>query len=466
MILNGFALNLFYIYRNDEKKRDEEFRKFLTEYEDAVHNAYYTSVVEGRNDFLGYKLIARANGGAFGSVFQAVDASGEMVAIKVLHAEKLDDPDFYRNFRRGVNSLKILTDRKISGIVKFNDAVEIPPALIMEWIDGATLSDAVHLPFMQDWRARLGIMNRLSKILLTSHALPERVLHRDLRPANIMLRDFHTTPENMDLIVLDFDLSWHKGAEDHSVMYSPAMGYLAPEQRRKIGKSTTRTTLVDSYGFGMVMYYVISRRDPIPDMHRIEAWKIELDRATGSDYCSDLRCVPKRIARLIYNCTLENQNERMQMSQIHGELQSLLDYIDNPKELSSLSVLAEELAVRVEHMQGYTWNAQLSKAELHASAERRTSISADIPNGNLVLVIDWLNAGTQEWAQINRLLEKGVPMMADKLKKVGWKISQTKQSRSFHMQGTISAADLVEDIDAHAKVLDKALSHAFSMAGL
>lgn len=68
---------------------------------------------------MGYSLQSRADGGAFGNVFHAIDDEGNSVAIKILHAEKLSNQDFYKNFRRGANSLKILSERKVDGIVGF-----------------------------------------------------------------------------------------------------------------------------------------------------------------------------------------------------------------------------------------------------------------------------------------------------------------------------------------------------------
>jgi eukaryotic-like serine/threonine-protein kinase len=464
-MLNSHAQHLFFEYKDDESKRDELFRGFLTKYEDAVHNAYSISTASGKNKFLGYDLVKRANGGAFGSVFQAYDQEANAVAIKILHAEKLGDIGFYRNFRRGVNSLKILSEHEVSGIVRFIDAVEIPPVLVMEWIEGATLADIVHQGGLSTWREKLIVMKRLADILRESHALPERVLHRDLRPANVMLRDFHTNPEKLDLVVLDFDLSWHRGAEDHSIMYSPALGYLAPEQRRRIPKATTRTSLVDSYGFGMVMFFVMTGRDPIPDAHLIPSWRDELESGITINFCRDWHCIPRRIARLILGAVKEDQNSRLEMSQIQSELQSLLDYIDSPKVLSSVSVLTEELAMRTEHMQGYTWEEQSSKAVFQATPERCIELQADVSASIIVVNIKWQNAGTQDWGQISRLLEKGYPKLLESLKYSGWDVVHSKASRSFVVTGKIYAVSVADNLENVAKELDKAIGYAFSMAG-
>jgi len=466
-LLNTEANRIFKEYQSSPSEvRDKRFKQFLEEYDDAIHNAYHTSTAPGKNKFLGYHLIARADGGAFGNVFQATNDEGKIVAIKVLHADKLGNADFYKNFRRGVNSLRILADRRVDGIVNFIEAVEIPPSLIMEWIDGATLAQAAHQPALDDWSVRVAILHKLATILAHSHALPERVLHRDLRPANIMLRDFYTEPEKLDVVVLDFDLSWHKGAEDHSVMYSPAMGYLAPEQRRHIGRTTARSALVDSYGFGMVAYFLVARHDPIPDQHLIANWGESLVKIARANACQRLRCAPARVMRLIYRCTLEQQSMRTQISQVAGELQNILDYFDNPETATSVSLLTEELAARAEHMAGYAWQEETSSATVSHSAERATSLTADIANHIIHLKVDWQNAGTQDWGQVNRLLDRGVPKLVDQLKANGWNVSVNKQSRSFYVHGTIDAWSISGDIAKYAKDLDRALNHVSAMAGM
>lgn len=462
-MLNSHANEIFSQNKNDIAKRDSLFRNFLIEYEDAIHNAYHTSITSGKNNFLGYLLQARADGGAFGNVYRALDNAGNLVAIKILHAEKFDDPEFYKKFRRGVNSLRILSERRVDGIVGFKEAVEIPPSLIMEWIEGITLTQAVHMPDISSWPSRFKILLRLTEILAHSHSLPERVLHRDLRPANIMLRDFFSTPEELDVVVLDFDLSWHKGAEEHSVMYSPAMGYLAPEQRRRIAKISTKSTLVDSYGFGMVAYYLVSKTDPIPDQHLIATWDNHLEKLAISNPCYELICAPKRMMRIIKKCTLENQYERMQIAQIQGELQSIVEFLESPDQLSSVSLVTEELAARANHMAGYIWDDQRSAAETQISEERATSLRADVASQNINLKVDWMNTGTQDWGQINRTLERGFPKMLESLAAAGWVTTHTKQSRSFTVHATIDANEVAGKIKEHAAALDKALTQFFSM---
>src|SRR5690606_28979831 len=107
---------------------------------------------------------------------------------------------------------------------------------------------------LTDWAAILEISYQLTAIIADAHALPERVLHRDIRPPNMIVTGYWEG-EALELCVLDFDLSWHRGSVEKSVIFgSQLSGYLAPEQiQRKPGVSTQHAS-VDSYGIGMTIF--------------------------------------------------------------------------------------------------------------------------------------------------------------------------------------------------------------------
>lgn len=462
-VLNLKADSIFSI--KDPIERDREFSKFLVEYEDSVMNAYHVSLSPGRNIFFGMHLAEKCGQGAFGTVYKAYKETGDIVAVKILNLQNFEKPDFYRNFRRGVNSLRIVQEYSIGGVVKIEGAHEIPPALVMEWVDGSTLHDVVHQNRLNDWRGRVAKMLELGKILASSHALPEIVLHRDLRPANVMLRDCEVDAINAEVVVLDFDLSWHKGAEDYSIMHSPALGYLAPEQRRKKPGIFTRSTLVDSYGFGMTLYFVCTKSDPIPDQHLLPNWGDELILKICQQPCHEWKSLPKRIGRLIQGCTKEEQARRLDFSQINGELESLLSGIDDHSNISSLSIVIEELATRCEYFRGYTWDSLTSSASLIITDSLTYKLTAEIPDRAIRLDINWRNAGTQDWGQIEKLLNTGVPKMMDKLKKSGWSAKMSKETRSFTVLARIGMIDALTDIQNIATALDDALNHASTASG-
>jgi serine/threonine protein kinase len=137
--------------------------------------------------------------------------------LLVLHERIRNDPEMLQGFRRGVSSMRILGKASVRGIVPYCRASEIPAFVVMEFIEGPTLQQAVEQRIIRGWDALLRVAVDLADILRRSHQLPERVLHRDIRPSNIMLRNGWDRGDDWELLVLDFDLSWHRGAPELSI---------------------------------------------------------------------------------------------------------------------------------------------------------------------------------------------------------------------------------------------------------
>jgi len=126
--------------------------------------------------------------------------------------------------------MRILSDRHVPGMVPYLEAWEIPTSSVMELVDGPNLEDAVSANYANDWETRMRIAAELTKIIRTAHSVPERVLHRDIRPANIMLKGYYDQTVPWKVVVLDFDLSWHRDAAEGSLnLATSSNGYLSPE---------------------------------------------------------------------------------------------------------------------------------------------------------------------------------------------------------------------------------------------
>ena len=267
----------------------EEYNQFSRVYDQAIYRAWYANTESGNNRLLGHILHEEAASGAFGTVYEATDEEGNHVAVKVLHEGIRRNADFLQAFRRGVRSMKILGDNSVQGMVPYRKAFEIPACVVMDWIDGPNLDDAVSSKQVQDWNLILRIGSDIADIVRRGHVLPERVLHRDLRPSNVMLRGFYTHPDKWEVVVLDFDLSWHRGALERSIIPGSAMlGYLAPEQIQYTSRVSTRHAAVDSFGMGMVLFFMMSGRAPLPDEHRHGDWRNTLARAAHGHPCNDM----------------------------------------------------------------------------------------------------------------------------------------------------------------------------------
>lgn len=449
---------------SNTKDRDDEYELFLNKYGRSIHRSWYASPIPGEDMFLGYHLLREVTGGAFGTVFEAMSQNGERVAIKILKPENFRKVGFFKNFRRGVNSLRIITNRGINGVVGFLDAAEIPPTLIMEWVDGQTLNELVDARQLGDWETRVKISLQLSTVIKEAHNVPERVFHRDLRPANIIINNYYLDSSSWKVVVLDFDLSWHKGAEDHSIMHSPAFGYLAPEQRRKMARQTTRSALVDSYGFGMTLYFLCTGKNPFPDQHLLDSWENDLFAQVCKLSCGNWISLPRRISRIILNSTKNDQAARWSMLQIQGELDSLNRVLNGDVEGVLSEIIVEELAARTEHLRGYAWSDIDSEATISRPNGLALSLKASADGQLISFSASWQNGGDQDWTQIDRVIQKGVPKFIQTLEEGGWCVSQKRVYRGFSIAADIDQDKIALNPDGAGKLLDRAIGHATAIS--
>ena len=347
-VLNTHAKQLLSVESSDSYSKYEEF---CASYNEAIYRGWYTSVNAPENKLLGFTLIEEVAHGAFGRVYRASDPAGKQVAIKILHEEIRRNPLLLRSFRRGVRSMRFLMNRDVAGMVAYRQASEIPAFVVMDWVNGPTLHEAQKAHQINDWDSILKIGLQITDVIHRAHAIPERVLHRDIRPSNIMLEGFYSCPNDWRVVVLDFDLSWHQGALEQSVVHGALFGYLAPEQIQATPGISTRHAAVDSFGLGMTLYFMITGRDPLPEQHRHYDWKTTVQQAALGRGKTSWISLPYRYARLIIKATENSQAKRWDMSQIKDELERLIDASLNPTEVVSAELLAEEIAARSDRLQ-------------------------------------------------------------------------------------------------------------------
>jgi len=125
--------------------------------------------------------------------------------------------------------------------------------MVMPYVAGVRLEDALREQRLRRETA-LVVMTKVARAV--HHAHQRGLIHRDLKPGNIML-DAANEP-----YVLDFGLSWQRGARSQaslqSIVGTPA--YMSPEQAR--GEETKLTPAADVYSLGAILYEVVAKRPP------------------------------------------------------------------------------------------------------------------------------------------------------------------------------------------------------------
>lgn len=333
---------------SDLKRVDEFYRKHLR----AIHMAWLVGPDEGCNLIHGYKVLKERGRGAFGQVYEVThELTGERLALKVLLPEVRNNSEYINSFRRGVNSMKILTKRKVDGMVSFRSAFEVPACVLMDFVDGPTLTEAKSWTYLSTVEKCLEVITKIGEIVDSAHSLDEVVLHRDLKPDNVILRNMFLNEDDIDVVVLDFDLSWHKGALELSVVHGArAQGYAAPEQTASSlrGGISTRSRAVDVFGLGMIAYFVFLGENPRPNEQNFSDFRSRI-----RDQIRDiLRCrwkaLPGFLADLIVECTYDEQANRISFRDAVNGFKSALNMAMKDQITSSDPLLLREIAATVD----------------------------------------------------------------------------------------------------------------------
>jgi serine/threonine protein kinase len=445
------------ILKDASQESYSKYEEFVKKYDEAIYRAWYTCE---NSDILGYKLEKLHAKGAFGRVYKAKDAQGNSIAIKVLLEEERRKKEFLQSFRRGVRSMRILSVRAVDGIVGYKEAYEIPSFVVMDWVDGPNLDVAVRSKQINNWHDILKIARDLSHIIENAHRTPERVLHRDLRPPNIMLEGLYENQNSWKVVVLDFDLSWHLGASEKSIIGSgTTTGYLAPEQIQANSKISTRHSAVDSFGLGMTMFFLVSRRDPFPAENLHKDWEGNVIDNSLVIGCSAWKSIPRRFARLIINATKEVQSERWDINQIRGELDRLLDALIKPNEVESAELVAEEIFSRTVYSNMYKWDADKLGATIEFPSGTKLSLIGHESKKQVRLYISWMYGGGSTLKQLFKRIGKSFDDIKRQLASAKWTPDDRSRSgQSINFVAHLDVRDAIRRIDEIAHNLEGIVS--------
>lgn len=396
------------------------FAEFVSDYDEAFDRAWYTPSDPAGHQLFGYTLQERAATGAFGEVFRATDPYGNVKAIKLLKREIRRDSSMLQAFRRGVQAMSILEKRDIPGMVHYEDASEVPSFVTMEWIEGPTLKEAKERRLLQEWEDILDVFLKVTRVILSGHKLPEVVLHRDIRPTNIMIRGGWINSGQHDVVVLDFDLATYVGATSKSVLAEgSALGYLAPEQ--VLGKGNSRSALVDAFGLGMTLYYLAGGTEPEQFIQRSEKFANRVRSATRTPEQATYLATARRVERIIIGATQEDQKERWSVGLIEFEVSRLLSAVKG--ELAPLpgDLAAEEIAAQSQMLEPrYTWNSQTDQAEYTSHTGFAIRLSAGAQERSVRLWFSWSNDGSRNRSRIGQFISEADSAVKRAFKSAGW----------------------------------------------
>ncbi|MCP3013260.1 protein kinase [Nocardiopsis dassonvillei] len=238
-----------------------------------------------------YRLVRSLGRGGFGEVFLGEDSDGGRAAVKILHASWAGDPEMRRRFSAEVEQARRVSGFCIAAILDA-DPGAAEPWIATEFIDGPTLQRAVATA-----GPRSGVeLHRLAVSTATALAAIHAagVVHRDLKPDNIMLAA--DGPR-----VIDFGIA--RAVETTSVTASGVVGtigYMAPEQL----EGMRLTSAVDIFSWGSVMVYAATGHEAFPGPTQAS----RIARILGGE--PDLGPLTEPLAGIVRSCLDKDPDRR------------------------------------------------------------------------------------------------------------------------------------------------------------
>ena len=349
-ILNGNIAQIIPVDAIPTKEQIGKLQEFYYKYSAQLYIAWFIEprAIEGQK-LHGYTLKQSVGKGAFGNVYEAYNEQNEKYAIKVLLPEVKDKVEYLSCFRRGIRSMKMLKDHGVEGMVKIHSSYEVPACIVMDYVEGNTLRDVIDKKLLYSFHKKLEVLKKVAEIIYQSHNLSECILHRDLKPENIMLEDFYYEDELMPLkvVILDFDLSWHKGATELTVdLGKMSQGFMAPEQVEE-NEKFTRNTAVDVYSIGMISFYTLTGENPAPYQHRFSHFKEDLLETIQHNYKTEWKCLPEFLTETIFNSTLHDIKQRMSLQSYLSNISLALNLLLSSEISNTHPLLLQELACQI-----------------------------------------------------------------------------------------------------------------------
>ena len=273
-----------------------------------------------------YKAVMRGNNGPV--------PPGTVVAVKVLRREFMHDPDLVRRFKNESKAISLLNHPNIVKVydVSVSDDLQY---IVMEYVDGMTLRE-----YLNERGGRLTsreTVHFISQILKAlEHAHANGVVHRDIKPQNIMLLD------NGQLRMMDFGIARISRAENQ-LSGGKAMGsvhYISPEQAK--GDETDCTS--DIYSVGVMMYEMLSGHLPFDAEDVVEVAIKQI-----SDQPKPLHEIAPEVPNALVEITEKAMAKLPQnrYASAREMLQALDSYVQNPSVLFEYKYITEDAPEKV-----------------------------------------------------------------------------------------------------------------------
>lgn len=206
--------------------------------------------------------------GGMAVVYKAYDnQENRVVAVKILKDEFVSNEEFLRRFKNESKAIAMLSHPNIVKVfdVSFGDLIQY---IVMEYIEGITLKEYIERQGSLRWKDAVHFTLQILKAL--QHAHDKGIIHRDVKPQNIMVLGDGT------IKVTDFGIARLARSEQRTIT-DKAIGsvhYISPEQAR--GERTDERA--DIYSVGVMLYEMLTGKLPFQAESAVSVAIMQLQR--------------------------------------------------------------------------------------------------------------------------------------------------------------------------------------------
>ena len=215
-----------------------------------------------------YELLEVIGIGGMAVVYKGRDLiEDKMVAVKILKEEYVSNEEFIRRFKNESRAIAVLSHTNIVKVfdVSFGETMQY---IVMEYIDGITLKQLIEQQGSLRWKDALQYVVQILRGL--QHAHDHGIVHRDVKPQNIMVLEDGT------IKVTDFGIARFARSEQRTIT-DKAIGsvhYISPEQAR--GDNTDEKS--DIYSLGVILYEMLTGKLPFEADSAVSVAIMQLQR--------------------------------------------------------------------------------------------------------------------------------------------------------------------------------------------
>jgi len=212
-----------------------------------------------------YKVTAQLGEGGMGIVYLAEHpAIGRKAAIKVLHPKLAADPEVVSRFFHEARASNAIRHPNIVEAYDYGTRPDGAPYIIMEYLEGESLSARLKRLGRLPLRAALEFGHQAAGALAAAH--DKAVVHRDLKPDNLFVTADPRVPGAEQIKILDFGIAKLAASVENEISHKTRTGvllgtplYMSPEQCLGVKDVDHRT---DIYSLGCILHEMLSGTPP------------------------------------------------------------------------------------------------------------------------------------------------------------------------------------------------------------